>query len=702
MKFSQIEINNFRQYYGNNVVNLEPEKTKNIILIGGRNGYGKTNFLISLVWCLYGEKIAQVDDNFKKEIQKEKNYSNFMQESLNTNAKNDDIKEFNIKLLINELDLPKISNFENDISSIQISRTYNVENPSFNKLIISDVATGKELFSEDDDKINFINDYIIPLDAAKFVFFDAEKISELASLPTKEEGVFLNDALGKILGLDIYEDLIEDLEKYCNDLKKDVASTSLQSAIKNNEKEVEITNSEIEEIELEIAQLKKDISDHKGKINEFELFLNQNNIVQTGENDREKIIEKKEELEKKKIEFENDFIDLSEILPLAILTGKLEEVQEQLQIQNDVNNLGNESNDIRLKIDELIERLLNQPPEPENSSFNFKDKLFYYNKAQTIANELFSENTSVKEELDFEHDLNNADKSIIENTVNLINSQSKDVFRAVFENVNNNQIEIQKIKNTLSKIDTDVVDDYTRETIIKKEEEVRTLELKNQEIGRLLSSQETLVKKNTSLGKEYKSLLQKINVSQANKNKYEKAKEFINILKKFVTEEKIRKRDNLEINILSELKSLLHKLKDEINPNNFITRVTVSILPENNGMKINLFNKEDEEIKKEKLSSGEKQIYISCLIKALIKEAIQDFPIFIDTPLGRLDNEHIKNILLYYYPNLSEQVVILSTNNEITTNRFNEIEKNVAKTYLLVNDGKKTSIKQGYFKSSEA
>ena len=516
MKFSQIEINNFRQYYGNNIVNLEPEKNKNIILIGGRNGYGKTNFLISLVWCLYGGKIAQVDDNFKKEIQKEKNYSNFMLESLNTNAKNEGVKEFNISLLINELDLPKISNFENEISSIQINRTYNVENPSLNRLIIKDVATGNELFSEDDDKINFINDYIIPLDAAKFVFFDAEKISELASLPTKEEGVFLNDALGKILGLDVYEDLIEDLEKYCNDLKKDVASTSLQSAIRNNEKEVEITISEIEEIDLEIAQLKKDISEHKGKIKEFELFLNQNNIVLTGENDREQIIEKKEELEKKKIDFENDFIELSEILPLAILTGKLEEVQEQLQIQNDVNNLGNESNDIKLKIDELIERLLNQPPEPENSSFNFKDKLFYYNKAQAIATELFNENNSVKEELDFEHDLNNADKSIIENTVNLINSQSKDVFRAVFENVNNNQIEIQKIKNTLSKIDTDVIDDYTRETIVKKEEEDRTLEVKNQEIGRLLTSQETLVKKNTSLGKEYKALLQKIDVNLAN------------------------------------------------------------------------------------------------------------------------------------------------------------------------------------------
>ncbi len=74
-------------------------------------------------------------------------------------------------------------------------------------------------------------------------------------------------------------------------------------------------------------------------------------------------------------------------------------------------------------------------------------------------------------------------------------------------------------------------------------------------------------------------------------------------------------------------------------------------------------------------------------------------PIFIDTPLGRLDDEHIKNILMYYYPDLSEQVVILSTDNEITPRRFKDFEQNVSKTYLLENDGVRTNVKSGYFKS---
>ncbi len=72
MKFSNIEINNFRQYYNSVNVDLETNDEKNIVIIGGRNGYGKTNFLLSIVWCLFGDKISQIDENFKKEIQKEK------------------------------------------------------------------------------------------------------------------------------------------------------------------------------------------------------------------------------------------------------------------------------------------------------------------------------------------------------------------------------------------------------------------------------------------------------------------------------------------------------------------------------------------------------------------------------------------------------------------------------------------------------
>lgn len=152
----------------------------------------------------------------------------------------------------------------------------------------------------------------------------------------------------------------------------------------------------------------------------------------------------------------------------------------------------------------------------------------------------------------------------------------------------------------------------------------------------------------------------------------------------------------LEQSILSEMEKLMHKLQAE-NDHDFVKAVKAEILPDNDGLKISLLDKKGTIIQKESLSQGEKQIYISSLIKGILSQSIQEFPIFIDTPLGRLDDEHIKNILVNYYPDLASQVVLLATNNEIPPSRYKIVKENVAKTYLLENNNNKTTIKKGYF-----
>ena len=102
MKISKIILNNFRQYYGHIAIDLNTIGDENIVLIGGKNGFGKTNFLISLVWCLYGEKITQIDDSFKREVQKESNYQKFIKQSLNWSSKDEGINEFSVEIQIDE------------------------------------------------------------------------------------------------------------------------------------------------------------------------------------------------------------------------------------------------------------------------------------------------------------------------------------------------------------------------------------------------------------------------------------------------------------------------------------------------------------------------------------------------------------------------------------------------------------------------
>ncbi|WP_299123329.1 DNA sulfur modification protein DndD [uncultured Tenacibaculum sp.] len=697
MKFKEISINNFRQYHGNVIIDLETNADKNIVLIGGRNGYGKTNLLLSIVWCLFGDKISQVDDNFKREIQKEKNYSLFMKQSINWSAHKENENTFSTSLVISEIELPEIKSISTKIDSIIIKREFNVLSME-EKLSIIDKQTTKELFDDEIDKVNFINDYIIPLDAAKFVFFDAEKIAEIANLSIKEEGSFLNDALGKILGLDIYESLIEDLNDFANNLKKEGASKNIQEQLIDREKAIKIAKNEIEQFEEENAEKQKEIDDLKKEIRIFQNLISEHSKQGNSTFDRQGIIENISSLKEKEKELEERFGELSEIIPLAMLTGKLEEIHEHIEIQ-DKNEISIKSlNENSKKIENFIERLFNQPPEPTNSSMTLKDKMFYYEKAQSLGSELFAKKNEVKD-LSFEHDLNNSEKKLIEDTINLVNIQSKDLFETTIEEYNSVKIELNGLNNTLNKIDADLEDELILEYSSKKENSERRIADFHETIGGNKGTIIKLQKDISRLNQQYQALLKKVEINQQNRLKINKSNEYLHVLKAFVHEQKEFKKESLSKNILAEMQKLMHKLNTS--DNNFITDVKVTILAEGNGMKITLYNSQDTEVKKEILSQGEKQLYISSLIKAILKESVQSLPIFIDTPLGRLDDEHIKNILLYFYPDLSEQVVILSTNNEITPKRYKDISTNVSKAYLLVNDGENTNLKKGYFQGYE-
>jgi DNA sulfur modification protein DndD len=695
MKFSNIKINNFRQYYKTVDFDLSTNDDKNIVVIGGKNGYGKTNFLISIVWCLYGEKISQIDDNFKKEIQKEKNYSSFMQQSINWSAQKEGIDTFSVSILVEEIELPEISKLSSNADKVLITRSRNTSTTE-EKLSIVDPISNIEIFDNEEDKFNFINDYIIPIDAAKFVFFDAEKIAEIANLSIKEEGSFINDALGKILGLDNYETLIDDFEFYINTLKKEGATRNLQEQIIDKEKAIDLSNLEIEKLEEENAEKLKEIDELKKEIRKFDNLISQNSKQGNSNFDREIIVTEIDSLKSKEIELSERFTELSEIIPLTILAGKLEEVKEHISIQetNEISQKSSKENSE--KIENFIELLFNRPPDPENSTMSFKDKNFYYEKAKRLGNELYN-TESQYQELDFEHDLNNAEKSLIFDALNLVNSQSSDLFQNTIENfniINTKKLELEKV---LNKFDADLEDDIILEYLAEKETAEHNKEQHNIKRGENKEKISKLNKDINRFNQELITLRNKVEINSQNKLKIKETEKYIDTLNTFLEEQKSRHKDSLEKTILIELKTLMHKLSSEENNSKFIEDVKVTILASGQGMKITLLDQDDNEIRKESLSSGEKQIYISCLIKAILNESIQSLPIFIDTPLGRLDEEHRDSITKKYYPALSEQVVLFSTNSEITPKRFRDISENISKSYLLVNDGANTNLKNGYF-----
>lgn len=89
----------------------------------------------------------------------------------------------------------------------------------------------------------------------------------------------------------------------------------------------------------------------------------------------------------------------------------------------------------------------------------------------------------------------------------------------------------------------------------------------------------------------------------------------------------------------------------------------------------------------------------SAFIWALTRASNLKLPVIIDTPLGRLDHYHRTHLMQHYYCKLSDQVIILSTDTEITADYINLISKFSSRQYLLdYNENKKyTIIPDGYF-----
>jgi len=100
-----------------------------------------------------------------------------------------------------------------------------------------------------------------------------------------------------------------------------------------------------------------------------------------------------------------------------------------------------------------------------------------------------------------------------------------------------------------------------------------------------------------------------------------------------------------------------------------------------------------------RLSAGERQLLATSLLWGLAKASGRPLPTIIDTPLGRLDSSHRRHLLERYFPVASHQVILLSTDEEITETNLQTIQPFLGRSYQLHYDDslRSTTIKPGYF-----
>lgn len=119
-----------------------------------------------------------------------------------------------------------------------------------------------------------------------------------------------------------------------------------------------------------------------------------------------------------------------------------------------------------------------------------------------------------------------------------------------------------------------------------------------------------------------------------------------------------------------------------------------------NDLTFKIYHKSGNEIYLEELNAASKQIIVQVLLKALHQFGDYNPPVMIDTVMGYLDEESRASLLENYFPMLSHQTILLSTDSEIRTDKdLMKIEEFISKKYTLERDKENqyTNVREGYF-----
>jgi DNA sulfur modification protein DndD len=145
------------------------------------------------------------------------------------------------------------------------------------------------------------------------------------------------------------------------------------------------------------------------------------------------------------------------------------------------------------------------------------------------------------------------------------------------------------------------------------------------------------------------------------------------------------------------------KMKQDLNINltaylDVIDRVELSENLSNLTFKI--YHKSGNEVYLNHLNTASKQIVVQVLLKSLHEFGDYNPPVMIDTVMGVLDESSRATVLENYFPELSHQTLLLSSDSEIRPGKdFDKIEPFISKVYTLQRDREKqlTEVVPGYF-----
>ena len=710
MIIRRLRINNFSSFEGLNEFDLSPQKDKNIILIGGKNGAGKTSLFSAVKIALYGPlAFGYTSANSY--------YTARIKEFINSNA-------FQSSSVVSSVSLDFDVNTDREVLSCFIERKWTY----VNRRLVEECEVIRNGVLLDETEKRFFNNFLmstIPPSLFNFFMFDGEEVGSVFS--TNEYHAYAKDALYTMCGLDVYELVRKITANYVarneadENEEEQLEYEQLLSRKEIIEKEITEEECKLEECVQRKEKLGADLTDLE------DAFKNSGGIT---DKERKKLEEEYSDNEKKRQEASIKVKTFVEgLMPFFIVKDNALMIINQLEQEEMLSVLSY----VREKISKIdFSGLVEESP---NKLVNLTEKI------KNTVLQAFSPDGKCETDLPI-HDLSKEDKRRIEAVYSLVDSFSSDEMLGVVETkqeltIRNSDIN-RALKNSMSEEDRTAF--FGREnSLLKQIAEADSAVLES--TGRV----EQLKNELTQIGEEVSRKKQKLMEDTQHRHVYELSDSISLIMTQLLSKKAEDLREKIETQIVDNRSNMYRK-------NNLITHVEVTdsfqfdlfqyseytveqllALVANLGEDefISLIGKKGQQemyrefdvssvpelcfrlrfsdksqviksykkIDLSRLSKGERQMFILAFYWAIIQISGQDIPFVIDTPYARIDANHRKVISEKFFPGISNQVIILSTDEEVNEEYYGILSAHIAKEYLLSNDEaeNKTTISKGYF-----
>ena len=643
MRINKLVITDFGPYRGRNEIELTSNNDSPIVLFGGKNGAGKTTLFEAIGFCLHG-KSSLGRRTARKEYEQ------------TVRSKFHDYPDGKADSATVRLEFEYAHMGEVDHYSVE--RSWRDRGKSIAEEL--ELRRNGQIPSElnEDQWRDFLKE-LVPPGVSQLFFFDGEKIQELAS--AVESDADFEDSIYSLLGLDLIERLDTDLSIYISR--------------KLDESGVEGINEEIQELRNERDGFQQDLDDlqHQKEEKEERLHQLKSQIdIKESKLAREggSYADKREELKQSRAELNASIEQREEQVreiamgsyPFTLAPDLCEAVVDRLKSETKRQNKLTARDELTDELDDVLgdNEVWQETNIPEDQACEV---------AERIQKELQGRLEIDGGEPELAHQFSETQRQEIYSLVDKALNDVPQQLSRVTDKLEQETRELQDVEAGLGKAPDEEIISPLIEDLNELTEQKGAIK------SRLCELEEEISKTQTKLERKEKEIENKLD----EKTHVEDVSERANL----ATDVRDAVQDFRDELAKKKLRKLETKLSERYitlsNKGNFYDEIEIDEETLDISIKTIHGNKKSHT----ELSAGERQIFATSLLWALAQISDRPLPFIVDTPLGRLDNDHRDNLITHFFPEAAHQVIIFSTDTEIDNSQYQKLEDYISRAHNL-------------------